>query len=154
MECPHLCVWERERERERESVCVCVCVCERERERERECVCVCARERVCVCVCERERERERESVCVCVCVELCCCWAEWWVFELFSIEQMWRVFCVSLTGGVSGGCCLTRTVHAGQKGLVDPSQFARAKHSIQVACQNLVDPACTQSQVTAWLFPG
>ncbi|XP_056089203.1 talin-1 isoform X1 [Rhinichthys klamathensis goyatoka] len=37
--------------------------------------------------------------------------------------------------------------HAGQKGLVDPSQFARAKHSIQMACQNLVDPACTQSQV-------
>uniref|UniRef100_A0A672PZA4 Talin-1-like n=1 Tax=Sinocyclocheilus grahami TaxID=75366 RepID=A0A672PZA4_SINGR len=37
--------------------------------------------------------------------------------------------------------------HAGQKGLVDPSQFARAKQSIQMACQNLVDPACTQSQV-------
>uniref|UniRef100_A0A9J8B029 Talin 1 n=1 Tax=Cyprinus carpio carpio TaxID=630221 RepID=A0A9J8B029_CYPCA len=37
--------------------------------------------------------------------------------------------------------------HAGQKGLVDPSQFARAKQSIQMACQNLVDPSCTQSQV-------
>lgn len=37
--------------------------------------------------------------------------------------------------------------HAGQKGLVDPSQFARAKQSIQMACQNLIDPACTQSQV-------
>ncbi|XP_058268726.1 talin-1 isoform X1 [Hemibagrus wyckioides] len=37
--------------------------------------------------------------------------------------------------------------HAGQKGLVDPSQFAKAKQSIQMACQNLVDPACTQSQV-------
>uniref|UniRef100_A0A671NTF2 Talin-1-like n=1 Tax=Sinocyclocheilus anshuiensis TaxID=1608454 RepID=A0A671NTF2_9TELE len=37
--------------------------------------------------------------------------------------------------------------HAGQKGLVDPSQFARAKQSIQTACQNLVDPSCTQSQV-------
>uniref|UniRef100_A0A671LWH4 Talin-1-like n=1 Tax=Sinocyclocheilus anshuiensis TaxID=1608454 RepID=A0A671LWH4_9TELE len=37
--------------------------------------------------------------------------------------------------------------HTGQKGLVDPSQFARAKQSIQMACQNLVDPACTQSQV-------
>uniref|UniRef100_A0AAY4DRI7 Talin 1 n=2 Tax=Denticeps clupeoides TaxID=299321 RepID=A0AAY4DRI7_9TELE len=37
--------------------------------------------------------------------------------------------------------------HAGQKGLVDPAQFARAKQSIQMACQNLVDPACTQSQV-------
>uniref|UniRef100_A0A8C3GAY7 Talin 1 n=1 Tax=Cyclopterus lumpus TaxID=8103 RepID=A0A8C3GAY7_CYCLU len=36
---------------------------------------------------------------------------------------------------------------AGQKGLVDPSQFARANQSIQMACQNLVDPACTQSQV-------
>ena len=38
---------------------------------------------------------------------------------------------------------------AGQKGLVDPSQFARANQSIQMACQNLVDPACTQSQVHA-----
>ncbi|KAJ8392765.1 hypothetical protein AAFF_G00072490 [Aldrovandia affinis] len=37
--------------------------------------------------------------------------------------------------------------HAGQKGLVDPSQFARANQSIQMACQNLIDPACTQSQV-------
>uniref|UniRef100_A0A8C9R894 Talin 1 n=1 Tax=Scleropages formosus TaxID=113540 RepID=A0A8C9R894_SCLFO len=37
--------------------------------------------------------------------------------------------------------------HAGQKGLVDPAQFARANQSIQMACQNLVDPACTQSQV-------
>lgn len=48
---------------------------------------------------------------------------------------------------------------AGQKGLVDPAQFARANQSIQMACQNLVDPACTQSQVHAdfsasqsWLF--
>ncbi|KAG9353779.1 hypothetical protein JZ751_011902 [Albula glossodonta] len=37
--------------------------------------------------------------------------------------------------------------HAGQKGLVDPAQFARANQSIQMACQNLIDPACTQSQV-------
>ncbi|XP_031433991.1 talin-1 isoform X2 [Clupea harengus] len=37
--------------------------------------------------------------------------------------------------------------HAGHKGLVDPAQFARARQSIQMACQNLVDPACTQSQV-------
>ncbi|XP_072310122.1 talin-1 isoform X2 [Eucyclogobius newberryi] len=36
---------------------------------------------------------------------------------------------------------------AGHKGLVDPSQFAKANQSIQMACQNLVDPACTQSQV-------
>lgn len=36
---------------------------------------------------------------------------------------------------------------AGHKGLVDPAQFARANQSIQMACQNLVDPACTQSQV-------
>nr|XP_046231076.1 talin-1 [Scatophagus argus]XP_046231077.1 talin-1 [Scatophagus argus]XP_046231078.1 talin-1 [Scatophagus argus] len=36
---------------------------------------------------------------------------------------------------------------AGQNGLVDPAQFARANQSIQMACQNLVDPACTQSQV-------
>uniref|UniRef100_A0A8C5AR47 Talin 1 n=1 Tax=Gadus morhua TaxID=8049 RepID=A0A8C5AR47_GADMO len=36
---------------------------------------------------------------------------------------------------------------AGQKGLVDPSQFAKANQSIQMACQNLVDPICTQSQV-------
>ncbi|XP_069482825.1 talin-1 isoform X1 [Ambystoma mexicanum] len=37
--------------------------------------------------------------------------------------------------------------HAGQKGLVEPSQFARANQAIQMACQNLIDPACTQSQV-------
>ncbi|KAM6902474.1 talin-1 [Xenentodon cancila] len=36
---------------------------------------------------------------------------------------------------------------AGQKGLVDPTHFARANQAIQMACQNLVDPACTQSQV-------
>ncbi|XP_067320811.1 talin-1 isoform X1 [Anolis sagrei] len=35
----------------------------------------------------------------------------------------------------------------GQQGLVDPTQFARANHAIQMACQNLIDPACTQSQV-------
>uniref|UniRef100_H3ANX1 Talin 1 n=1 Tax=Latimeria chalumnae TaxID=7897 RepID=H3ANX1_LATCH len=37
--------------------------------------------------------------------------------------------------------------HAGQRGLVDPAHFARANQAIQMACQNLVDPACTQSQV-------
>ncbi|XP_053145753.1 talin-1 isoform X1 [Hemicordylus capensis] len=36
---------------------------------------------------------------------------------------------------------------AGQQGLVDPTQFARANQAIQMACQNLTDPACTQSQV-------
>uniref|UniRef100_A0A8B9VPC5 Talin 1 n=1 Tax=Anas zonorhyncha TaxID=75864 RepID=A0A8B9VPC5_9AVES len=36
---------------------------------------------------------------------------------------------------------------AGQQGLVDPTQFARANQAIQMACQNLVDPASTQSQV-------
>ncbi|KAM4707766.1 talin-1 isoform 1-T1 [Discoglossus pictus] len=36
---------------------------------------------------------------------------------------------------------------AGQQGLVDPTQFARANQAIQMACQNLGDPACTQSQV-------
>ncbi|XP_041428074.1 talin 2 S homeolog isoform X1 [Xenopus laevis] len=37
--------------------------------------------------------------------------------------------------------------HAGLQGLVDPTQFARANQAIQMACQNLGDPACTQSQV-------
>uniref|UniRef100_A0A4W3IZV0 Talin 1 n=1 Tax=Callorhinchus milii TaxID=7868 RepID=A0A4W3IZV0_CALMI len=37
--------------------------------------------------------------------------------------------------------------HAGQQGLVDPAQFARANQAIQMACQNLVDPACIQTQV-------
>ncbi|KAG7229449.1 hypothetical protein INR49_012848, partial [Caranx melampygus] len=36
---------------------------------------------------------------------------------------------------------------AGQKGLVDPTQFSWADQSIQMAFQNLVDPASTQSQV-------
>uniref|UniRef100_A0A8D2LPS1 Talin 2 n=1 Tax=Varanus komodoensis TaxID=61221 RepID=A0A8D2LPS1_VARKO len=36
---------------------------------------------------------------------------------------------------------------AGQHGLVDPIQFARANQAIQMACQNLVDPASSPSQV-------
>uniref|UniRef100_UPI00358E49C6 talin-2-like n=1 Tax=Myxine glutinosa TaxID=7769 RepID=UPI00358E49C6 len=36
---------------------------------------------------------------------------------------------------------------AGQPGLVDPAQFARANQAIQMACQNLVDPASNQAQV-------
>ncbi|OPJ89885.1 hypothetical protein AV530_007019 [Patagioenas fasciata monilis] len=34
----------------------------------------------------------------------------------------------------------------GQQGLVDPTQFTRANQAIQMACQNLMDPACTPSQ--------
>lgn len=37
---------------------------------------------------------------------------------------------------------------ARQQGLVDPTQFTRANQAIQMACQNLVDPACTPSQVS------
>lgn len=37
---------------------------------------------------------------------------------------------------------------AGQQGLVDPIQFARANQAIQMACQNLVDPASSPSQVS------
>uniref|UniRef100_A0A8C4Z4U4 Talin 2 n=1 Tax=Gadus morhua TaxID=8049 RepID=A0A8C4Z4U4_GADMO len=36
---------------------------------------------------------------------------------------------------------------SGQVGLVDPIQFARANQAIQMACQNLVDPASSPSQV-------
>uniref|UniRef100_UPI00398ED945 talin-2 isoform X3 n=1 Tax=Pristiophorus japonicus TaxID=55135 RepID=UPI00398ED945 len=36
---------------------------------------------------------------------------------------------------------------AGHQGLVDPIQFARANQAIQMACQNLVDPASSPSQV-------
>uniref|UniRef100_A0ABM5EYZ9 Talin-2 n=1 Tax=Pogona vitticeps TaxID=103695 RepID=A0ABM5EYZ9_9SAUR len=36
---------------------------------------------------------------------------------------------------------------AGQQGLVDPIQFARANQAIQMACQNLVDPTSSPSQV-------
>ncbi|CAL8355931.1 unnamed protein product [Lota lota] len=36
---------------------------------------------------------------------------------------------------------------SGQAGLVDPIQFARANQAIQMACQNLVDPASSPSQV-------
>ncbi|XP_061100793.1 talin-2 isoform X2 [Conger conger] len=35
---------------------------------------------------------------------------------------------------------------AGHQGLVDPIQFARANQAIQMACQNLVDPASSPSQ--------
>uniref|UniRef100_A0A3B3YJZ8 Talin 2b n=1 Tax=Poecilia mexicana TaxID=48701 RepID=A0A3B3YJZ8_9TELE len=37
--------------------------------------------------------------------------------------------------------------HSGHEGLVDPIQFARAHQAIQTACQNLVDPASSPSQV-------
>ncbi|KAM9817111.1 talin-2 [Neosynchiropus ocellatus] len=36
---------------------------------------------------------------------------------------------------------------AGQQGLVDPIQFAKANQAIQMACQNLVDPDSSPSQV-------
>uniref|UniRef100_A0A8C7YXU6 Talin 2 n=1 Tax=Oryzias sinensis TaxID=183150 RepID=A0A8C7YXU6_9TELE len=36
---------------------------------------------------------------------------------------------------------------SGHEGLVDPIQFARAHQAIQTACQNLVDPASSPSQV-------
>ena len=35
----------------------------------------------------------------------------------------------------------------GRPGLVDQSQFARANQAIQMACQNLVNPASSQQQV-------
>lgn len=41
---------------------------------------------------------------------------------------------------------------SGHQGLVDPIQFARANQAIQMACQNLVDPASSPSQVTVWLL--
>lgn len=37
---------------------------------------------------------------------------------------------------------------AGHPGLVDPIQFARANQAIQMACQNLVDPGSSPSQVS------
>lgn len=40
---------------------------------------------------------------------------------------------------------------AGHQGLVDPIQFARANQAIQMACQNLVDPDSSPSQVS-WCF--
>uniref|UniRef100_A0A673I9N9 Talin-1-like n=1 Tax=Sinocyclocheilus rhinocerous TaxID=307959 RepID=A0A673I9N9_9TELE len=67
-----------------------------------------------------------------------------------SVSSASKALC-GLTGAAAQGAYLVGVSdpnsHAGQKGLVDPSQFARAKQSIQTACQNLVDPACTQSQV-------
>lgn len=36
---------------------------------------------------------------------------------------------------------------AGHQGLVDPIQFAKANQAIQMACQNLVDPESSPSQV-------
>lgn len=38
---------------------------------------------------------------------------------------------------------------AGHQGLVDPIQFAKANQAIQMACQNLVDPDSSPSQVQA-----
>lgn len=42
---------------------------------------------------------------------------------------------------------------AGHQGLVDPIQFAKANQAIQMACQNLVDPDSSPSQVTAVTKP-
>uniref|UniRef100_A0A9J8AT01 Talin 1 n=1 Tax=Cyprinus carpio carpio TaxID=630221 RepID=A0A9J8AT01_CYPCA len=67
-----------------------------------------------------------------------------------SVSSASKALC-GLTEAAAQGAYLVgvsdQNSHAGQKGLVDPSQFARAKQSIQMACQNLVDPSCTQSQV-------
>lgn len=38
---------------------------------------------------------------------------------------------------------------AGHQGLVDAIQFAKANQAIQMACQNLVDPDSSPSQVNA-----
>lgn len=43
---------------------------------------------------------------------------------------------------------------AGRQGLVDPIQFAKANQAIQMACQNLVDPASSPSQVNLVLSLG
>lgn len=43
---------------------------------------------------------------------------------------------------------------AGHQGLVDPVQFAKANQAIHMACQNLVDPESSPSQVhkpSMWL---
>lgn len=42
---------------------------------------------------------------------------------------------------------------AGHQGLVDPIQFARANQAIQMACQNLVDPQSSPSQVPKYNSP-
>ncbi|XP_036384028.1 talin-1 [Megalops cyprinoides] len=67
-----------------------------------------------------------------------------------SVSSASKALC-GLTEAASQGAYLVGVSdpnsHAGQKGLVDPAQFARANQSIQMACQNLIDPACTQSQV-------
>lgn len=43
---------------------------------------------------------------------------------------------------------------SGHEGLVDPIQFARAHQAIQMACQNLVDPASSPSQVSGGVGEG
>lgn len=42
---------------------------------------------------------------------------------------------------------------AGHQGLVDPIQFAKANQAIQMACQNLVDPESSPSQVYTHALP-
>lgn len=41
---------------------------------------------------------------------------------------------------------------AGHQGLVDPIQFAKANQAIQMACQNLVDPESSPSQVSVHII--
>jgi hypothetical protein len=41
-----------------------------------------------------------------------------------------------------------RASEPGRPGLVDQSQFARANQAIQMACQNLINPASSQQQVS------
>lgn len=40
----------------------------------------------------------------------------------------------------------------GRPGLVDQSQFSRANQAIQMACQNLTNPASSQQQVQKWIL--
>lgn len=74
------------------------------------------------------------------------------VFMLLMTGGCFFVFCfvspqASYLVGVSDP-----NSQAGHQGLVDPIQFAKANQAIQMACQNLVDPDSSPSQVPALIM--
>lgn len=67
-------------------------------------------------------------------------------FSLFSSSSSSHFFFLSLQAAYLVGVSDPNS-QAGHQGLVDPIQFAKANQAIQMACQNLVDPDSSPSQV-------
>lgn len=69
-----------------------------------------------------------------------------WVLMLFDDGREFFCFLISSQAAYLVGVSDPNS-QAGHQGLVDPVQFAKANQAIQMACQNLVDPESSPSQV-------